>query len=71
MTMIRSTAVSACAALLLALAAGCGLLDTEHAQHHRPGDARTRRGRRRPAALGALADFAFVKDGDGTQFVDG
>ncbi|HEX3275334.1 MAG TPA: RagB/SusD family nutrient uptake outer membrane protein [Gemmatimonadales bacterium] len=53
-----------------ALTAGCGLLDTEQPNVIDPNDLNT------PAAaealrLGALADFAFAKDGDGTQAQDG
>jgi hypothetical protein len=53
-----------------ALTAGCGLLDTEQPNVIDPNDLNT------PAAaealrLGALADFAFAKDGDGTQTQDG
>jgi len=59
------------AALLgIALTAGCGLLDTETPNVINPDQLNT------PEAaealrLGALADFAFVKDGDGTQSQDG
>src|SRR3954471_11914884 len=59
------------AALLgILLAAGCGLLDTETPNVIDPNTLNT------PEAaealrLGALADFAFVKDGDGTQTDDG
>ena len=55
------------AALLgIALTAGCGLLDTETPNVINPDQLNT------PEAaealrLGALADFGFVKDGDGTQ----
>jgi len=52
------------------LTAACGLLDTQQPNIIDPGTLNS------PAAAqslrnGALADFAFVKDGDGTQFVDG
>jgi len=59
------------AALLgIALTAGCGLLDTETPNVINPDQLNT------PEAaealrLGALADFGFVKDGDGTQSQDG
>jgi tetratricopeptide (TPR) repeat protein len=52
------------------LTAGCGLLDTEQPNVIDPNTLNT------PEAaealrLGALADFAFAKDGDGTQTEDG
>ncbi|MFL5495120.1 MAG: hypothetical protein ACJ8DC_12120, partial [Gemmatimonadales bacterium] len=52
------------------LTAACGLLDTQQPNIIDPGTLNS------PAAAqslrnGALADFAFVKDGDGTQSVDG
>jgi starch-binding outer membrane protein, SusD/RagB family len=56
---------------LAALALGaCGLLDTEQPNIIDPGTLNSPAG---AEALrnGALADFTFVKDGDGTQFVDG
>src|SRR4051794_32835805 len=60
-------AIGAVAALLLG---GCGLLDTEQPNIIDPGTLNS------PAAAealrtGALADFAFVKDGDGTTTQDG
>src|SRR5262245_59138613 len=59
------------AALLgIALTAGCGLLDTDTPNVINPDQLNT------PEAaeglrLGALADFGFVKDGDGTTTQDG
>ena len=50
--------------------AGCGLLDTNQPNIVDPGTldspegAQTRR-------IGAITDFAFAQDGDGTQFDDG
>jgi hypothetical protein len=56
--------------LALGLTSGCGLLDTQQPNIIDPGTLNS------PEAaaslrLGALADFAFVKDGDGTEFDDG
>jgi len=69
MTMINRRR-SMVALLGVALTTGCGLLDTETPNVIDPNQLDT------PAAaealrLGALADFAFVKDGDGTQTQDG
>ena len=59
------------AALLLLLPVGaCGLLDTEQPNIIDPGTINSPEGAQ-SLRLGALADFAFVKDGDGTQFDDG
>ena len=54
----------------LSLAGGCGLLDTEQPNIIDPGTLDSPAG---ATALrdGALADFAFAKDGDGTQTDDG
>jgi len=54
---------------LLALG-GCGLLDTDQPNIIDPGEINSPEG---AMALreGAIADFAFAKDGDGTQFDDG
>jgi hypothetical protein len=64
--------IGALAAVVAAalLTAACGLLDTQQPNIIDPGTLNS------PAAAqslrnGALADFAFVKDGDGTQAVDG
>jgi hypothetical protein len=56
--------------LALALVTGCGLLDTETPDIIRPGDVESPEGALARRA-GALADWAFVRDGDGTEFVDG
>jgi hypothetical protein len=59
------------AALLALLPLGaCGLLDTDQPNIVDPGAINSPEGAQ-ALALGALADFAFVKDGDGTQFDDG
>ena len=69
-TLNRSGARAAVKLLSLLATAGCGLLDTQQPNVIDPGTLNT------PAAaealrLGAIADFAFVKDGDGTQVNDG
>jgi starch-binding outer membrane protein, SusD/RagB family len=56
--------------LALALVTGCGLLDTETPDIIQPGDVETAAGAQSRRA-GALADWAFIRDGDGTEFVDG
>jgi hypothetical protein len=63
---LRTTAV----VFALSLAGGCGLLDTEQPNIIDPGTLDSPTG---ATALrdGALADFAFAKDGDGTQIDDG
>ena len=59
------------AALLVLLPLGaCGLLDTDQPNIVDPGAINSPEGAQ-ALALGALADFAFAKDGDGTQFDDG
>ena len=70
MTILTRRGSRLAATLGLALTAGCGLLDTEQPNIIDPNVLNT------PDAaealrLGALADFAFVKDGDGTQTDDG
>jgi hypothetical protein len=67
---ISSGRFEAALILGLGLTAGCGLLDTQQPNIIDPGTLNS------PEAaaslrLGALADFAFVKDGDGTEFDDG
>ncbi|HET8837136.1 MAG TPA: RagB/SusD family nutrient uptake outer membrane protein [Gemmatimonadales bacterium] len=59
--------IGALAALALG---GCGLLDTEQPNIIDPGTLNSPAGAE-ALRSGALADFAFVKDGDGTQFQDG
>src|SRR5512147_726517 len=56
--------------LALALLTGCGLLDTETPDIIQPGDVESPEGAQARRA-GALSDWAFVRDGDGTEFVDG
>jgi hypothetical protein len=55
---------------LLALTAGCGLLDTETPDIIQPGGVESPEGAQ-ARRVGALADWAFIRDGDGTEFVDG
>ncbi len=65
--LIHTSALLAAATLV---SAGCGLLDTNQPNIVDPGNldspegAQTRR-------IGAINDFAFAQDGDGTQFEDG
>jgi hypothetical protein len=68
MTMTTRQTIGALAGALLV--AGCGLLDTQQPNIIDPGTLNSPTG---AEALrnGAIADFAFVKDGDGTQFADG
>jgi starch-binding outer membrane protein, SusD/RagB family len=54
----------------LAFVVGCGLLDTEQPNIVDPGTINSPEGAQ-SLKLGAIADFGFVKDGDGTQFDDG
>lgn len=54
---------------LLSLA-GCGLLDTDQPNIVEPGDVETAAGAQ-ARRVGAIADFAFAQDGDGTTFEDG
>jgi hypothetical protein len=70
MTMLIQAGRFATLLLGVALAGGCGLLDTEQPNVIDPNSLNT------PEAaeglrLGALADFAFAKDGDGTTTQDG
>lgn len=62
---LRATAVAA----MLTLGA-CGLLDTDQPNIIDPGEIDSPEGAQ-ALRLGAIADFAFAKDGDGTQFDDG
>ena len=62
-----SRAVLGTAAILLA---GCGLLDTQQPNIIDPGTLGSPEGAA-SLRLGALADFAFANDGDGTQSDDG
>ena len=52
------------------LVAGCGLLDTQQPNIIDPGTLNSPAGAE-ALRTGALADFAFVKDGDGSTFADG
>jgi hypothetical protein len=54
----------------LALSTGCGLLDTDQPNIVEPGDVETEAGAQ-ARRVGAISDFAFAQDGDGTQFEDG
>ena len=54
----------------LALSTGCGLLDTDQPNIVEPGDVESEAGAL-ARRVGAIADFAFAQDGDGTQFDDG
>ena len=56
--------------LMLVLTAACGLLDTETPDIVQPGNVESPEGAQARRA-GALADWAFVRDGDGSGFVDG
>ena len=62
-----SRAALGTAAILLA---GCGLLDTQQPNLIDPGSLNSPAGAE-ALRLGALADFAFANDGDGTQTEDG
>jgi hypothetical protein len=55
---------------LLLLSAGCGLLDTDQPNIVGPDDVESEAGAQ-ARRIGAIADFAFAQDGDGTQFEDG
>jgi hypothetical protein len=56
--------------LLLAVTAGCGLLDTDTPDIVEPPEVETPAGAESRRA-GAFADWVFIRDGDGTEFVDG
>jgi hypothetical protein len=60
---------AAALAAILPLGA-CGLLDTDQPNIIDPGEINSPEGAQ-ALRLGAIADFAFAKDGDGTQFEDG
>ncbi len=62
MSILRMTA--------LLLLGGCGLLDTDQPNIVEPGDVESAAGAQ-ARRVGAIADFAFAQDGDGTQFEDG
>ncbi|HUR94765.1 MAG TPA: RagB/SusD family nutrient uptake outer membrane protein [Gemmatimonadales bacterium] len=67
---MRQTSAGLLLGAALLVATGCGLLDTNQPNIIDPGNldnpegAQTRR-------IGAIADFTFAQDGDGTQFEDG
>ena len=54
----------------LALSTGCGLLETDQPNIVEPGDVESEAGAE-ARRVGAIADFVFAQDGDGTQFEDG
>jgi hypothetical protein len=54
----------------LALSTGCGLLETDQPNIVEPGDVESEAGAL-ALRVGAIADFTFAQDGDGTQFEDG
>ncbi len=54
----------------LALSTGCGLLETDQPNIVEPGDVESEAGAL-ALRVGAIADFSFAQDGDGTQFEDG
>ena len=56
--------------VLVLFLAGCGLLDTDQPNIVGPDDVETEAGAQ-ARRIGAIADFAFAQDGDGTQFEDG
>ena len=56
--------------VLLALSAGCGILDTEQPDIIVPGDLDNEAGAR-SKRIGAISEFTFAKDGDGNGAADG
>jgi hypothetical protein len=70
MTTFSLRSMRLAALVLVAPAAACGLLDTEQPNIIDPGTINSPEGAQ-SLRLGALSDFNFVKDGDGTQFDDG
>jgi starch-binding outer membrane protein, SusD/RagB family len=69
-TFVSGRPLRSAAPLILILFAGCGLLDTEQPNIIDPGTINSPEGAQ-SLRLGAIADFGYVKDGDGTQFEDG
>jgi starch-binding outer membrane protein, SusD/RagB family len=67
-TFIRAARTGAL--VLLSAVGACGLLDTEQPNIVDPNSINSPEGAQ-SLRLGAIADFGFVKDGDGTQFDDG
>lgn len=70
MTTVSLRSLQTAAVLSLLALSGCGLLDTEQPNIIEPGGLASPEGAE-ALRLGAIADFGFVKDGDGTQFDDG
>lgn len=70
MTTFSSCSLRSAVLCLILPLGGCGLLDTEQPNIIDPGTINSPEGAR-SLRLGAIADFTFVKDGDGTQFDDG
>jgi starch-binding outer membrane protein, SusD/RagB family len=70
MTTFSSCSLRSAALCLILPLAACGLLDTEQPNIIDPGTINSPEGAQ-SLRLGALSDFAFVKDGDGNQFDDG
>jgi hypothetical protein len=70
MTNISLWSLRTAAAVLLLPLGACGLLDTEQPNIVDPNAINSPEGAQ-SLRLGAIADFGFVKDGDGTQFDDG
>lgn len=68
--MIRNTLANVLLAAGLAATSGCDLLDTDQPNIVEPGDVESAEGAQ-ARRVGAIADFAFAQDGDGTQFEDG
>ncbi|MEO8089643.1 MAG: hypothetical protein ABI703_05040 [Gemmatimonadales bacterium] len=67
---ISRRSLRAAALLFLLPLGGCGLLDTEQPNIIDPGEINSPEGAQ-ALREGAIADFGFSKDGDGTQFDDG
>src|SRR5918995_4037067 len=65
-----NTASMLLVAAVLALSTGCDLLDTEQPNIVEPGDVESEAGAL-ARRVGAISDFAFAQDGDGTMFEDG
>lgn len=70
MMSISSRALGTAALLAIVPLGACGLLDTEQPNIIDPNSINSPEGAQ-ALRLGAIADFTFVKDGDGTQFDDG
>ncbi|HEX2217407.1 MAG TPA: hypothetical protein VHG35_01285 [Gemmatimonadales bacterium] len=68
--MRQTTTTSMLLVAALALSTGCGLLDTDHPNIVDPDDVESEAGAE-ARRVGAIADFAFAQDGDGTGFEDG